>query len=106
MKKLIVLSYFQYFSVIHFNPFVFQIQVFQEVRLRGFQPSVDFYNSAMTACAAAQRWGDLHGLFEEVQNDIADAESYRLAMEACNGLQCQNNVVELLRSAEEQLVCI
>eukprot|EP00435_Cladocopium_sp_Y103_P013343 s895_g3.t1 len=79
------------------------LQLLQEVQLRGFHPPVDFYNSAMTACAAAQRWGDLHGLFEEAQNDnIADAESYRLAMEACNGLQCQNNVVELLQSAEEQ----
>ena len=89
-------------KIIKFQIQVFQ--VFQEVRLRGFQPSVDFYNSAMTACAAAQRWGDLQGLFEELQNEnIADAESYRLAMEACNGLQCQNNVVELLRTAEEQL---
>ena len=74
----------------------------QEVQQRGFEPPVDFFNSAMAACAAAQRWGDLHGVFEQLQTwDAADAESYRLAMEACNELQCQNQVVELLRTAEE-----
>lgn len=32
-----------------------------------------------------------------------ESDTDRLAMEACNALQCQNTVVELLRDAEELL---
>ncbi len=84
------------------EPLRLQVLQLQEVQQRGFQPKVEDFNSAMAACAAGQRWGDLHLLFEQVQNaEIANAESYRLAMEACNGLRCENNVVELLRTAQE-----
>lgn len=39
---------------------------------------MEWFNWAMAACAAGDRWGDLHGLFEELQSaKMADAESYR-----------------------------
>eukprot|EP00913_Durusdinium_trenchii_P005563 g5183.t1 len=79
----------------------------EEAQGRGFRGEAlsSGYQSAMAACAAEEKWGVVHGLFEEMQKEMtADVESYRLAMEASHGLKCPGNTIELLRSAEEQEV--
>lgn len=80
------------------------LDLLKEAQGRGFRGEAlsSGYQSAMAACAAEEKWGVVHGLFEEMQKEMtADVESYRLAMEASHGLKCPGNTIELLRSAEE-----
>lgn len=90
----------------HLTPHQSHSHLPQEAQGRGFRGEAlsSGYQSAMAACAAEEKWGVVHGLFEEMQKEMtADVESYRLAMEASHGLKCPGNTIELLRSAEEQL---